>query len=198
MTEIPLRVLAVIGSLHRDSVVRSVICHIAGKLEAAGCVVDVVDFEREPLPLYNPDTAYDAPAFPALKKRVDDADVLLLGTPDYHGSMSSAMKSFLDHFWKEFAGKLFATVVASHEKGLTVTDQLRTVARQCYAWSLPYGLSFSENVDWSEGKVSGEVFEKRIEMFVRDIAIYGTLLAKQRRADLQGRDAGFMARLRKT
>jgi len=38
------------------------------------------------------------------------------------------MKNFLDHFWREFAGKLFATIVASHEKGLTVTDQLRTVA----------------------------------------------------------------------
>lgn len=196
MAETPLRVLAVIGSLHRDSVVRSVICHIAGKLEGAGCLVDVVDFEREPLPLYNPDTAYDAPAFPALKKRVDDADVLLLGTPDYHGSMSSAMKSFLDHFWREFAGKLFATVVASPEKGLTVTDQLRTVARQCYAWSLPYGLSFCENVDWKEGKVHGAVFGNKMEMFVRDIAVYGKLLADQRRADLAGTRAGFMAKHR--
>lgn len=196
MTETPLRVLAVIGSLHRDSVTRSVICHIAKKLETSGCLVDVVDFEREPLPLYNPDTAYDAPAFPALKKRVDAADVLLLGTPDYHGSMSSAMKSFLDHFWREFAGKLFATVVASHEKGLTVTDQLRTVARQCYSWSLPYGLSFSENVDWKHGEILGEVFEKKIEMFVRDIVVYGKLLADQRRADLAGTGSGFMAKHR--
>ena len=196
MTETPLRVLAVIGSLHRDSVTRSVICHIAKKLETSGCLVDVVDFEREPLPLYNPDTAYDAPAFPALKKRVDAADVLLLGTPDYHGSMSSAMKSFLDHFWREFAGKLFATVVASHEKGLTVTDQLRTVARQCYSWSLPYGLSFSENVDWKDGEILGEVFEKKIEMFVRDIVVYGKLLADQRRADLAGTGSGFMAKHR--
>jgi len=196
MTDIPLRVLAVIGSLHRESVTRSVICHIAGKLEAAGCLVDIVDFEREPLPLFNPDTAYAAPAFPALKKRVDDADVLLLGTPDYHGSMSSAMKSFLDHFWREFSGKLFATVVASPEKGLTVTDQLRTVARQCYAWSLPYGMAFSENVDWKDGAVLGEMFGKRIEMFVRDIAIYGRLLANQRRADLAGADPCFMAKHR--
>lgn len=196
MTETPLRVLAVIGSLHRDSVTRSVICHIAKKLETSGSLVDVVDFEREPLPLYNPDTAYDAPAFPALKKRVDAADVLLLGTPDYHGSMSSAMKSFLDHFWREFAGKLFATVVASHEKGLTVTDQLRTVARQCYSWSLPYGLSFSENVDWKDGEILGEVFEKKIEMFVRDIVVYGKLLADQRRADLAGTGSGFMAKHR--
>ena len=197
MSHTPLRILAVIGSLHRQSVTRIVLAEIAKKLEAAGCVVDVLDFEIEPLPLYNPDTAYDAPMFPSLKKRVDDADVLLLGTPDYHGAMSGAMKSFLDHFWKEFAGKLFATIVASHEKGLTVTDQLRTVARQCYAWTLPYGVSFSENADLKEGKIANEQFERRIAMFVRDISVYGKLIAQQRQSDLAGSEAGFLARHRK-
>ncbi|MEO7298184.1 MAG: NAD(P)H-dependent oxidoreductase [Verrucomicrobiota bacterium] len=197
MAETPLKILAVIGSLHRDSVTRIVLWQIADKLKAAGGVVDVLDFEREPLPLYNPDTAYDAPAFPSLIKRVDDADVLLLGTPDYHGSMSGAMKSFLDHFWREFAGKLFATVVASHEKGLTVTDQLRTVARQCYAWTLPYGVSFSENFDLKDGKIASENLEKRIEMLVRDVMVYGKIIAQQRLADLGGTDAGFLARHRK-
>lgn len=196
MPEPTLRILAVIGSLHRNSVTRIVLAEIGGKLEATGCSVDVLDFEREPLPLYNPDTSYDAAAFPSLKKRVDDADVLLLGTPDYHGSMSGVMKSFLDHFWREFTGKLFATVVASHEKGLTVTDQLRTVARQCYAWSLPYGVSFSDG-DLKDGKIASETFDKRIEMFVRDVVVYGTILAAQRRADLAGTDPGFLARHRK-
>jgi FMN reductase len=197
MNETPLRILAVIGSLHRQSVTRSIICHLAKKLEECGACVDVVDFEREPLPLFNPDTSHSAPDFPLLQKRVENADVLLLGTPDYHGSMSGAMKSFLDHFWREFAGKLFATVVASHEKGLTVTDQLRTVARQCYAWSLPYGVSFSESTDFRDGKFTNDNFEKRVEMFVRDITVYGKLLAQQRRADLAGNEPGFLARHRK-
>jgi len=109
--------------------------------------VDVLDFKKEPLALYDPDTAHDLPGYAQLKTRVERADVVVLGTPDYHGSVSGAMKNFLDHFWREFAGKLFATIVASHEKGLTVTDQLRTVARQCYAWTLPYGVSFTEEID---------------------------------------------------
>jgi FMN reductase len=196
MTQSPLRVLAVIGSLHRNSVTRIVLAEIGVKLQTAGCCVDVLDFEREPLPLYNPDTAYTAPAFPSLKKRVDDADVLLLGTPDYHGSMSGTMKSFLDHFWREFAGKLFATVVASHEKGLTVTDQLRTVARQCYAWAMPYGVSFSEN-DLREGKIASDALQNRIEMLARDVMVYGQILAAQRRNDLVGTEPGFLARHRK-
>ena len=197
MSDQPLQVLAVAGSLHRRSVTRAVVQHVAKRLKAEGCIVDVLDFETEPLPLYNPDTAYHAPGFDALQTRVVRADVYVLGTPDYHGCISSAMKNFLDHFWGEFAGKLFATIVASHEKGLTVTDQLRTVARQCYAWTLPYGVSFAEKEDVKHGKVDSGALKKRLDMFVHDVRVYGTLLARQRRTDLAGTEPGFMAKHRK-
>ncbi len=197
MSDQPLQVLAVAGSLHRTSVTRAVVLRIAEGLKAEGCMVDVLDFGTEPLPLYNPDTAYDAPGFDALQARVERADVYVLGTPDYHGSISGAMKNFLDHFWREFAGKLFATIVASHEKGLTVTDQLRTVARQCYAWTLPYGVSFAEQEDVNAGQVVSDTLMKRLDMFVRDVRVYGTLLARQRRTDLTGTEPGFMAKHRK-
>lgn len=197
MSEKPLQVLIVVGSLSQASVMRTVLLDIAERLTSAGCCVDVLDFQKEPLPLFNPDTSHADPNFPALKKRVDHADVLVLGTPDYHGCMSSTMKSFLDHFWHEFAGKLFATVVASYEKGLTVTDQLRTAARQCYAWSMPYGVSFHEKEDLKEGVIASDALKKRIEMLARDIAVYGKVLAMQRRADLAGHEPGFLAKYRK-
>jgi NAD(P)H-dependent FMN reductase len=196
MSEAPLKVLAVVGSMNRNSVTRVVINHVADRLTVDGCSVDIVDFEKEPLALFNPDTAYDAPAFSGLKTRVEQADVILLGTPDYHGSISSAMKNFLDHFWREFAGKLFVTIVASHEKGLTVTDQLRTVARQCYAWTLPYGVSFQDNQDVKAGEIVSDTFKNRLEMMLRDMRVYGQLLANQRHADLRGTEPGFLARYR--
>src|SRR6267143_491802 len=158
MAETPLNILAVVGTLHRDSVTRAVIAYAAQRFRADGCLVDVLDFEKEPLALYNPDTAHDLPGYAELQTRVERADVIVLGTPDYHGSVSGAAKNFLDHFWHEFGGKLFATIVASHEKGLTVTDQLRTVARQCYAWTLPYGVSLSEDEDVKEGEIANQEF----------------------------------------
>jgi FMN reductase len=175
-----------------------VVAQLARLLTAHRCAVDVLDFRDEPLPLFNPDTARESETFAALQKRVEQADVFVLGTPDYHGSFSSVMKSFLDHFWHEFAGKLFATVVSSHEKGLTVTDQLRTVARQCYAWSLPYGISFVAGEDVRNGKTISPALAKRLIMSAADIAVYGRLLAGQRRTDLSSREPGFMARLRNT
>ena len=196
MSQPVLNVLAVVGSLNRNSVTRIVVNDVAEKLRAHRCTVDVLDFFHEPLALFNPDSVYESAGYKPLQERVERADVYVLGTPDYHGSMSSAIKNFLDHFWQEFAGKLFGTIVASHEKGLTVTDQLRTVSRQCYAWSLPYGISFSDRDDIKEGQVSSDSLKKRLEMFAHDIRVYGAVLAGQRRADIAGSQPGFMARYR--
>ena len=196
MAESPLNILAVIGSLQRDSVTRVVVRHVAEQLRAAGCTVDVLDLQSEPLALYNPDTAHDLPGYAELQARVHRADVIVLGSPDYHGGISGAMKNFLDHFWHEFAGKLFATIVASHEKGLTVTDQLRTVARQCYAWTLPYGVCLTDDVDVKDGQIVSEALRQRLEILIRDVRVYGQLLAHQRHADLAGTDPGFLARHR--
>src|SRR5437764_3111286 len=196
MSEVALNVMAVVGSLNKNAVTRCVILHMADLLKTSGVIVDVLDLLGEPLALFNPDSAHEAEGFEHLKKRVETADVYILGTPDYHGSISSAMKNFLDHFWQEFAGKLFATIVASHEKGLTVTDQLRTVARQCYAWSLPYGVAFADKEDVRDGRITCDSLNKRLEMFARDLRVYGGLLARQRRADLAGTEQSFLARYR--
>ena len=197
MSEEPCNILLVVGSLHENSVTRVAINHLADNLSTAGCEVNTLDFIEDPLPLFNPDTVWEQDYYPILKKQILEADVIVLGTPDYHGSISSTLKNFLDHFWKEFAGKLFATVVASHEKGLTVHDQLRTVARQCYAWAMPYGVSFLEKVDVKDGKIASEELENRLEMLQNDIQIYGRILSAQRSADLSGTHPGFMAQYRK-
>ena len=197
MQEKPLHVLGVIGSLNKNSVTRVVVTHVTEGLRARGCSVDLFDPMAQPLDLFDPETAYGSAAYEALQKRVEVADVYILGTPDYHGSMSGTLKNFLDHFWEEFAGKLFASIVASHEKGLTVTDQVRTVARQCYAWSLPYGVSFTDREDVRDNQVFSETLKKRLGMMVHDVHCYGRLLAEQRARDLEGNEPGFMARYRR-
>src|SRR5439155_3765726 len=80
---------------------------------------------------------------------------------------------------------------------LTVSDQLRTVARQCYAWTLPYGVSFAADEDVRDGRIVSEALARRVEMFVHDVRVYGALLARQRHLDLAGTGPGFMAKHRK-
>ena len=192
-----LKVMTVVGSLHEKSVTRVAVDHVAGALRAGGCEVDALDLAAEPLPLVNTDTTFGADYYGPLKARVQAADVYVLGTPDYHGSVSGALKNFLDHFWKEFTGKLFAPIVASHEKGLTTHDQLRTIARQCYAWTIPYAVSLHEKEDISDGAVSSDYLKDRLAMLAADLQTYGTALAAQRRTDLAGTAPSFLAQLRK-
>ena len=112
MSNASCNVLLVVGSLHENSITRVAINHLADNLSADGCDVHVLDFEEDPLSLFNPDTVWEQDYYPLLKEQIIAADVIVLGTPDYHGSISSTLKNFLDHFWREFAGKLFATIVA--------------------------------------------------------------------------------------
>lgn len=189
--------LVVAGSLNDRSSSRVVARFCAGAWREAGCSVDEVDLAKEPLALFDPDTSYKSDPYLVFQPRVERADVIVLVTPDYHGTIASPLKNFLDHFWTEYSGKLFATVVGSYDKGLTVTDHLRTVARQCYAWSMPYAMAFSDREDVVGGEIKSEAFAKRLEMFIRDVRVYGELLAEQRRRDLAGTEAGFLARLRR-
>jgi len=200
MTDAPspssVNVLLVVGNRSATSTTRAVIQHLGQLLQDQGCCVETFDYAQEDLPLFDVQTAFTGDVYATLKARVKKADVIVLGTPDYHGSMSSALKNFLDHFWKEFAGKLFGSVVGSHEKGLTVHDQIRTVLRQCYAWPLPYGLSFQDKADLEDGKVVSDGLKARLESMARDLRVYGSLLAAQRNDDLAGQEPGFLAHYR--
>ncbi len=191
-----LQVFLAVGNCAEKSKTRVAIRRVKELLEAEDCATDLFDCAGEDLPLFNVETSYSRPSFGAIRQRVQNAAVLVLGSPDYHGSMSSALKNFLDHFWKEYAGKLFASVVGSHERGLTVHDQIRTVARQCYAWTLPYGISFHEESDFVEGQTIGRALDSRLRMMAVDLARYGRVLKAQRVADLSAGENGFMARYR--
>jgi FMN reductase len=102
--------------------------------------------------------------------------------------MSGALKNFLDFHWEEFAGKLFGYVCASHEKGLTVMDHMRTAVRQCYGWSLPYGVSVHGEQDLdAAGAVTNPRLTTRLRMLARDLVVYGGLLAEQFRQDVRAK-----------
>jgi len=128
------------------------------------------------------------------EKMVKWADAFILSTPDYHGSMAGSMKNFLDYFWSEFAGKLFGYICSSHEKGLTVMDQMRTAVRQCYGWSMPYGISINGEKDFeTNGDIRNEAVLRRMQMLARDIVIYGKLHRDQFLNDLSSQEINTFA-----
>jgi len=186
-----------IGSSLRDNAssttALSAALNLAGKY---GAETRLFDLRQNKLPMYDPGENDSSLAIKKIKDDVIWADALILSTPDYHGSMSGAMKNFLDYFWAEFAGKTFGYICASHEKGLTAMDQMRTAVRQCYGWSLPYGVSISDREDFADGKMTPKL-ESRLDMLARDLVTYGSILRQQFVKDLGDSDNSFAARYRK-
>ncbi len=159
----------------------------------------LLELRKMKLPPFNPDSLVQSDMI--LKKVTDDvnwADAFILVSPDYHGSISGSMKNFLDYYWEEFAGKTFGYICTSHEKGLTVMDQMRTAVRQCYGWSLPYGISVNGEEDFNDmGKMVNKLLAKRIKMLARDLVVYGTLIRGQFLQDMASKESDtFVARYR--
>jgi NAD(P)H-dependent FMN reductase len=173
-------VLGVAGSTRRGSYSAQALKIALEYAKKQGAEVRLI---KAGLPLYDPN-ALASKEVKHAAEAVSWADAIILASPDYHGSMSGALKNFLDHFYEEFAGKLFGYIVASHEKGLTVLDQMRTAVRQCYGWSMPYGVSVNGPQDFAGGEIANARLSKRLQMMARDLVVYGRLINSQFVRDL--------------
>lgn len=172
-------VLGVGSSLRELSYSTSGLKLLLDKAKSKMAETRLIDLRQTNLPmLYS--TKEDTEEIVQTTELVKWADAFVLATPDYHGSMSGSLKNFLDYFWSEFAGKTFGYIVASHEKGLTVMDQMRTAVRQCYGWSLPYGISINSEEDFDDKmELTNKELMSRLDMMARDLVVYGKLLRGQ-------------------
>ena len=90
------RVLAVSGSLRRDSWNRKLLQLAIGTLERTGAEVD--EFDLAPVPIFNKDVEDVGTPEPAraLREAIQGAGAVLIACPEYNGSMSAAIKNALE------------------------------------------------------------------------------------------------------
>ena len=171
-------VLGVAGSTRQTSYSTRALKIALDYAKKHGADVRLLELSITVLPLYDPG-APPSKEVEYAAEAIAWADAFILASPDYHGSMSGALKNFLDHFYEDFAGKLFGYIVASHEKGLTVMDQMRTAVRQCYGWSMPYGVSINGPQDFSGHETVNARLSSRLRMMARDLVVYGKIIRDQ-------------------
>lgn len=183
-----LKVLGVGSSMRIESFGTETLRIVMNKISENGAEIQLLNLLEKPLPIYSSTLNTNQPIIKQVTDLVNWADALVLSTPDYHGSMSGSLKNFLDYFWSEFAGKTFGYLCTSHEKGLTVMDQMRTAIRQCYGWSLPYGISINSSSDYNDKReIVNSHLMTRIDSFARDLVVYGTLINTQFKNDINSK-----------
>jgi FMN reductase len=172
------KVLVVTGSSRVDSHLSQVTALAAAAARAAGGEVRELSLERTRLPVMvwgDPDQA-ELPAVIEVRALAKWADGFVIGTPEYHGSMSGALKNWFDFLYGELAGK-FAGVVATTGGG--TGDMSITAVKTCFAWChgfvLPFHVAASEAAFTGDRLTDARVVD-RIERIGHDVVRYAGVL----------------------
>ena len=126
-----------------------------------------------------------------LSQIVQGAHGILLGTPEYHGSLSGVLKNALDLMgFDEFEGKMIGLVGVSAGRmgAFDALNTLRNVGRALHAWVVPEQVSIPE---------VSRVFSNNGELLDRAIGErllhLGTRVAEFAKLHECGRDHEFVA-----
>lgn len=178
MTE-AIEVIAICGSLRDESRTRVALQEALSAAAAQGASTTLIDLREYHLPAYGQsDEGKDAGDAPELRRVIDEADAILLGTPIYHGSYSSPLKTALDYSGRdEFADKTVGLVAVAGgrfpTKGL---EHLRNVCRHINAWVLPREVAIPNSSSTIQnGEITDDRIAERLENLGEELVMYANI-----------------------
>lgn len=190
----PPKVLVVCGSSREDGNLEQVVAIAGNAARAAGAEVREL-FLREvqlPVMIWGDRDQAALPEVQAIREQAHWADGFILGTPEYHGSMSGALKNWFDFLYGELAGK-FAGVVATTGGG--TGDMSITAVKTCFAWCHGFVLPFHAAAPagaFAELELVDVRIRDRIERVGYDVVRYAPVLraAFEQARSLEGPEGG--------
>lgn len=178
------RVLAMAGSLRRESYNKRLIRVAADALRRAGAEVDLLELNEVAMPPYDGDLE-DASGLPEgaveFKRRLAWADGFMIASPEYNHSIPGTFKNAID--WASrgdedvFSGKVAALMAASPGGvgGMRMLPHLRQVLTALDVLLLPSQVTLAKAADGfqADGSLVSEFFRKQVhelaEALVREL-----------------------------
>jgi NAD(P)H-dependent FMN reductase len=171
-------VTAVVGSLRAESYTRQSCRRALSAAESyQGVETDLLDLRELDLPVFDADDR-EAGDAADLRERVRAADSVLLGSPVYHGSYSSALKNALDYCgFDEFEETTVGLLcVAGGAFPTTTLDHLRSVARALNAWVLPHQVAVPRARNaFVDGEPVDDDLAERVDTLGRRLVEYANI-----------------------
>ncbi len=123
-----------------------------------------------------------------LRQELRDAHGIILGTPEYHGSLSGSLKNMLDLMGaEEFEGKIIGLVaVAGGHAGATNSlNTMRMIGRNLHSWVLPQEVSIADSAQAfnADGSATDPAIEKRLLNIGAQVVRLASLQERIRRDD---------------
>ena len=179
--ESTIHVAGISGSLRPGSYTRRAVeCALQGAAES-GAETHLIDLNDYNLVFCGGKDETGVPAgVSRLSEQLKQADGIILGTPEYHGSLSGVLKNALDLMgFDEFEGKMIGLVGVSggHMGAFDALNTLRNIGRALHAWVIPEQASVPEawKVFTGDGKIADPELEKRLKEVGRQVARFARL-----------------------
>ncbi len=179
--ETTLRIAGISGSLRAGSYTRRAVEIALEGAAETGAETRLIDLRDYNLVFRDgkDDTGYPDDVF-RLRSEVKQAEGVILGTPEYHGSFSGVLKNALDLMgFDEFEGKMIGLVGVSGGRmgAFDALNSLRNIGRALHAWVIPEQTSVPEawKVFSEDGKIADPQIEQRLKEIGRQVARFSRL-----------------------
>ncbi|GAB4377100.1 MAG: NAD(P)H-dependent oxidoreductase [Elainellaceae cyanobacterium] len=168
------KIVGIAGSLRPGSYSQKALEIAAQRLEALGAEVEILDLRSLNLPFCDGSKEYpDHPDVERLQQAVQQADGLILATPEYHGSVSGVLKNALDLMsFDQLADKVTGLIsVLGGQPNSNSLNHLRTIARWVHAWTIPEQIAIGQawNAFDEDGKLRDEKLSQRFDDFAQSL-----------------------------
>lgn len=134
----PPTVVAVCGSVRDESYTRTALRYALQGAERTGAETELIDLRAYDLPVFDPDRDEQGDSA-ELTRIVREADGVVVGSPSYHSSYSSAFRNFHDYCsYDDYEDTVVGLLtVAGGDSYASVLDHLRVTMRGVHAWVVP-------------------------------------------------------------
>ena len=166
--------VGIAGSLREGSYSHQALEYAANQIRALGAEVEILDLREMTLPFC--DGTQDYPDFPdveTLRQKVQQADGLILVTPEYHGSVSGVIKNALDLMsFEQLSDKVVGLIsILGGQSNSNALNDLRIIMRWVHAWVIPEQIAVGRA--WqafdAAGQISDAGLQERFEQFAQSL-----------------------------
>ncbi len=175
----PIRVVAICGSLREHSYTRLGLERALEEAARGSVETELLDLREWELPAFDADVDREEAGDAAeLAARVRGADSILLGSPMYHGSYSSPLKTALDYCgFDEFEDTTVGLLaVAGGAFPVTALEHLRSVCRALNAWVVPHQVAVANaSRAFEDSEFADEGLERRVATLGRRAVQYARI-----------------------
>lgn len=180
-----MKIIGVNGSLSANSKTFKGIKAVLDTAQKQGAEVQMYDLREKPLPMYSPDDSYELTDqnVREFRQLLLEADGIVLGSPEYHGSMSGVFKNAMDWVSSEqFIDKPVALVsAAGGPTSMTTLTSMQVMIRNLYGWVVPTLGSIPGQTQFDkDGSFVEEGMRKRFNLMGEELVNMAELLKGKR------------------